>query len=243
MKSHPGVNVSVRLAGVQELLGEAFPKLHVGTAAAPFPGVLGAESVGGKVFHHAVHHAFTPVDGLQLETVEFDPERLLVPSAFFVAAAGLQLAHGAGVGHCVDHTGRCDGIRKCAFPETCQRDDTRYYSGKPHSKSVFAPGIVLPLLCGEDRYHILRETTQALMFDSSTSIVLHTTSNRKTSQDKASECSAALKHPKHAHAGTMEKVWRAPASVAKHRHAHLCTGSTLSSKTWLQLTWLPLAAV
>ncbi len=71
------------------------------------------------------------------------------------------------------------------------------------------------------------------MFDRSTSIFLHT-SNRKTSQDKVSECCAALKHPKHAHAGIMEKVWR---------HAHLCTGSALSSKTWLQLTWLLLAAV
>lgn len=80
------------------------------------------------------------------------------------------------------------------------------------------------------------------MFDSSTSIFLHT-SNRKTSQDKVNECCTAFKHPKHAHAGIMEKVWRAPVSVAKHRHAHLCTGSALNSKTWLQLTWLLLAAV
>ncbi len=137
VKSHPGVNVSVRLTGVQEVLGEAFPKLHVGTAAAPFPGVLGAESVGGKLFHHAVHHAFPPVDGLQLETVEFDPERLLIPSAFLITAAGLQLAHGAGVGHSMHHSGRCDGICKRTFSETCQRDNTRDYSGKPCSNVVY----------------------------------------------------------------------------------------------------------
>lgn len=156
MKSHPGVNVSVRLTGVQELLGEAFTELHVGAAAAPFPGVLGTESVGGKVLHHTVHHSFTPVDGLKLQTVEFDPERLLVPSTFLIAATGFQFAHGAGVGHSVHHTGRRNSVCKCAFSETCQRDNTRDYSGKPHSNVVHRPlcpcGFVLSVLWGGDRY-------------------------------------------------------------------------------------------
>jgi len=46
------------------------------------------------------------------------------------------------------------------------------------------------------------------MLDSSTSIFLHTTRNPKTSRtkhNKSSERSAALKYPRHAHAGTIGK--------------------------------------
>lgn len=155
MKSHPGVNVSVRLAGVQELFGEAFPELHVRTATTPFPGVLGSESIGRKVLHYSVDHAFTPVDGLQLQTVEFYPKSLFVSSPFLVAAAGLQLAHGAGVGHGVHHSGCRDGVGECAFSKTCQ-GDKRDYSVKPflnldHPPPI-CPEFIVPVLWGEDRY-------------------------------------------------------------------------------------------
>lgn len=42
VESHACVDVSVRLSGVQKVLGEAFSEAHIRTAATPLPGVLQA---------------------------------------------------------------------------------------------------------------------------------------------------------------------------------------------------------
>lgn len=113
------MDVFVGLAGIQEVPRELLPEFHVGAAAAPLPGVLRSRQVGGEVLHDAVYHPLPPVDGLQLQPVKFDAKGLLVPAPLLVAAARLELAHGAGVGHCVHHTCRRDGVRKGALSEAC----------------------------------------------------------------------------------------------------------------------------
>lgn len=119
MQPHTGVDVLVGLAGVQEVPRELLAEFHVGAAAAPLPGVLRSRQVGGEVLHDAVYHPLPPVDGLQLQPVKFDAKGLLVPPPLLVAAARLELAHGAGVRHRVHHTCRCDGVSKGAFSEAC----------------------------------------------------------------------------------------------------------------------------
>lgn len=121
MQPHPGVDVPVGFASIQEVPGELLTELHVGAAAAPLPGVLGSREVGREVLHDPVDHTLPPVDGLLLQTVQFDAESLLVPTSLLITAARLQFAHGAGVGHCVHHACCCDGIRKGTLSETCSK--------------------------------------------------------------------------------------------------------------------------
>lgn len=120
MKPHAGVDVPVGLTGVQKVPRELLPKIHIGAAAAPLPGVLRSRQVGGEVLHHTVHHTLPPVDGLQLKAVQFDAKGLLVAAALLVTAACLQLAHRAGVGHCVHHACSCDGVREGTLSKTCE---------------------------------------------------------------------------------------------------------------------------
>lgn len=119
MQPHTGVDVLVGFAGIQEVPRELLAEFHVGAAASPLPGILGSRQVGGEVLHDAVYHTLPPVDGLQLQTVQFDAKGLLVATPLLITAACLQFAHGAGVGHCVHHTCCCDGIRKGTLSETC----------------------------------------------------------------------------------------------------------------------------
>lgn len=122
VEPHPGVDVPVGLAGVQEVPGELLAEFHVGAAAPPLPGVLGPQRLRGEVLHDAVHHALPSVDGLQLQAVQLDAEGLLVAAPLLVAAASLQLAHGAGVGHGVHHARCRDGIGKGALSEAWVRE-------------------------------------------------------------------------------------------------------------------------
>lgn len=122
VEPHPGVDVPVGLAGVQEVPGELLAEFHVGAASPPLPGVLWPQRLWGEVLHDAVHHAFAPVDGLQLQTVQLDAEGLLIAAPLLVTAARLQLAHGAGVGHGVHHARRRDGIGKGALSEPWERE-------------------------------------------------------------------------------------------------------------------------
>lgn len=119
MQPHTGMDVFVGFAGIQEVPRELLTEFHIGTAATPLPGILGSWQVSGEMLHNAVYHTLSPVDGLQLQTVQFDAKGLLVPTALLVTAACLQFAHGAGVGHCMYHTCCCNGIRKGTLSETC----------------------------------------------------------------------------------------------------------------------------
>lgn len=122
VQPHPGVDVPVGLTGIQEVPGELLSELHVGAAAPPLPGILGPQRLWGEVLHDAVHHALPSVDGLQLQAVQLDAEGLFVAAPLLVAAAGLQLAHGAGVGHGVHHPSRRDGIGEGALSESWARE-------------------------------------------------------------------------------------------------------------------------
>lgn len=122
MQPHTGMDVFVGFAGIQEVPRELLTEFHIGTAATPLPGILGSWQVSGEMLHNAVYHTLSPVDGLQLQTVQFDAKGLLVPTALFVTAACLQFAHGAGVGHCMYHTCCCNGIRKGTLSETSFKD-------------------------------------------------------------------------------------------------------------------------
>lgn len=119
VQPHAGMNVPVGLAGIQEVPRELLAEFHIRTAAAPLPGVLGARQVRGEVLHDAVYHALPPVDGLQLQAVQFDAKGFLVAAPLLVAAARLEFAHGAGVGHGVHDARCCDGIREGTLSETC----------------------------------------------------------------------------------------------------------------------------
>lgn len=69
MEPHPGMDVPVGFAGIQEVPGELLAEFHIRAAAAPLPGVLGTQGLSREVLHDAVHHALPSVDGLQLQTV------------------------------------------------------------------------------------------------------------------------------------------------------------------------------
>lgn len=118
MKPHAGVDVPVGFTSIKEVPGELFSKLHIRAAATPFPGVLWSREVSGEVLHDTMDHTLPAMDGLQLQTVEFDSEGFLVPPPLLITAASLQFAHRARVGHCVHHTGCCYGISKGALSET-----------------------------------------------------------------------------------------------------------------------------
>lgn len=120
VQPHTGVDVLVGFAGIQEVPRELLAEFHIGAAAAPLPGVLGSRQVGGEVLHDAVYHTLPPVDGLQLQAVQFDAKGLLVATPLLVAAARLQFAHGAGVGHGMHHACCGDGIREGTLSETCR---------------------------------------------------------------------------------------------------------------------------
>lgn len=122
VKPHTGVDVSVGLTGVQEVPRELLSEIHIRAAAAPLPGVLWSRQFGREVLHDTVDHTLPPVDGLQLQPVQFDAEGLLVATALLVTATCLQLAHGAGVGHRMHHACCCNGVRKGTFPETCKSE-------------------------------------------------------------------------------------------------------------------------
>lgn len=119
MEPHPSVDVPVGFTGIQEVPGELFSKLHIGAAATPLPGVLWSREFSREVLHNAMYHTLSAVDGLQLQTVEFDSEGFLVPAPLLVTTASLQFAHRARIGHCVHYTSRCNCISKSAFSETC----------------------------------------------------------------------------------------------------------------------------
>lgn len=119
MQPHTGMDVFVGLAGIQEVPRELLSKFHIRAAAAPLPGVLGPRKVGGEVLHDAVYHTLPPVDGFQLQAVQFDTKGFLISTSLLVTAARLQFAHGAGVGHCMYHSSCCDGVRKGTFSKTC----------------------------------------------------------------------------------------------------------------------------
>lgn len=119
MQPHTGVDVPVGFTGIQEVPREFLAEFHVRAAATPLPGVLGSREVCREVLHDAMYHTLPPVDGLQLQTVQFDAKGLLVPTPLLVTAARLQFAHGAGVGHRVHHACCCDGIGKGTLSEAC----------------------------------------------------------------------------------------------------------------------------
>lgn len=119
MQPHPGMDVPVGFAGIQEVPGELFSKLHIGAAATPLPGVLWSWQLSREVLHHAMYHTLSAVDGLQLQPVEFDSEGFLVPAPLLITTASLQFAHRARIGHCVHYTSGCNCISKSAFSETC----------------------------------------------------------------------------------------------------------------------------
>lgn len=127
MQPHPGVDVPVGFTSIQEVSGELFSKLHIWAAAAPLPGVLWSREVSREVLHDAMYHTLSAVDGLQLQTVEFESEGLLVAATLLVTAASLQFAHRARVGHCVHHASCCYCISKSAFSEAC-RDERQISS-------------------------------------------------------------------------------------------------------------------
>lgn len=122
MQPHPGVNVPVGFTGIQEVPGELFSKLYIGAAATPLPGVLWSREVSRVVLHDAMYHTLSAVDGLQLQTVEFDSEGFFVPAPLLVTTASLQFAHRARIGYCVHYTSRCNCISKSAFSETSFED-------------------------------------------------------------------------------------------------------------------------
>lgn len=119
MQPHPGVDVPVGFTGIQEVPGELFSKLHIGAAAPPLPGVLWSREVSREVLHDAMDHTLPAVDGLQLQTVEFDSKGFLVPAPLLITTASLQFAHRARIGDCVHYTSGCNCISKSAFSETC----------------------------------------------------------------------------------------------------------------------------
>lgn len=117
MQPHAGVDVPVGFTSIKEVSGELFSKLHIRAAATPLPGVLWSREVSREVLHDTMDHTLPAVDGLQLQTVEFDSEGFLVPASLLITAASLQFAHRARIGHCVHHTGSCNGISKSALSE------------------------------------------------------------------------------------------------------------------------------
>lgn len=76
------------------------------------------------MLHDSVYHAFPPVEGLLLQTTQLNAKGLFVTSPLLVAATGLQLAHGAGIGHSMNHPRRRNGVRKRALSETSFEDHT-----------------------------------------------------------------------------------------------------------------------
>lgn len=119
MQPHTGMDVFVGLTGIQEVPRELLSEFHIGAAATPLPGVLGSWQVGGEVLHDTMYHTLPPVDGLQLQAVEFDAKGLLIPTSLLITAACLQFAHGAGIGNRVHHARCRNGICKGTLSKTC----------------------------------------------------------------------------------------------------------------------------
>lgn len=122
VEPHAGVNVPWRFAGIQPVLGELLPEFDVMAASAPLPGVLQAgrpllalEEVRGE--------PLGPLQGLQLQLVQFQLDLILVPAALGLAPASLQLAQAAGHGDRVSHPRREQGESERALPETCQENE------------------------------------------------------------------------------------------------------------------------
>lgn len=123
VEPHARVDVSVRLPGVQKVLGEALPEAHVGAAAAPLPGVLqaGAGRRQGRVFWDPVTQALPALQRVQLQAVQLLPESFFIPAPGRIAAASPQLAQGARIGHSVHHASGSDGVGESALSEACGR--------------------------------------------------------------------------------------------------------------------------
>lgn len=85
------MDVSVRLPGVQKVLGEAFSKAHIRAAATPLPGVLQARAGRGqsRVFWDPVAQALTALQRVQLQTVQLPTEGFFVPTPGGVATTSL----------------------------------------------------------------------------------------------------------------------------------------------------------
>lgn len=114
------MDVSVRLPGVQKVLGEAFSKAHIRAAATPLPGVLQAR-VGrgqGRMLRDPVAQALTALQRVQLQAVQLPTEGLFIPAPGGVATTSLQFTQGAGVGHRVYYPGSCYGVGESTLSKT-----------------------------------------------------------------------------------------------------------------------------
>lgn len=124
VESHACVDVSMRLSGVQKVLGKAFSEAHIRTAATPLPGVLQAWAGGrySRVFRDPVAQALSPLKRVQLQAVQLPTEGLFIPTPGGVATASLQFTQGTRVGHCVHYPGSCNGVGESTLSKTCGKE-------------------------------------------------------------------------------------------------------------------------